>query len=471
MHLEYNNPMEEHLGFQLKAIRQELGISLEEIAQKTHIRLDYLKAIENGDTNQLPTGPQYMGFLRLYASELGVEIEGLNIKGYTGKADTLTENGYLEPTANQATADMMHSASAHLPISSEEEREDQDDFKTQIPAVSDASKPGSHQPLPESSDSHQIFSELGLILRQRRELLSLSIEEIYQHLHIQKKFLEGMEAGEFSEFPSPVQTKGMLANYAEFLNLDADNLLLKYADGLQTQRLERLNKNRARSPKDAKILSPTGLRLKNFFSLDLLVIAALFLGFAAFIIWGVNRILRVDPSGTSPTGLPEVADVLLATGSPTPAVTLTNGMETSGPENQETQLAGEAAPLFTPLPNDNPINLVIIPRQRAWVRVLSDSETVYEGRMLPGNAYDFSGQEVVEILTGSAGALQIYFNEQDIGAPGLVGQVITLIFTENGLLLPTPTNTATITQTPEITPTPTVSPTLDSSITPTEIND
>ena len=34
--------------------------------------------------------------------------------------------------------------------------------------------------------------------------------------------------------PSPVQGRGMLKNYADFLGLESDTLLLTFADGLQT---------------------------------------------------------------------------------------------------------------------------------------------------------------------------------------------------------------------------------------------
>ena len=310
-------------------------------------------------------------------------------------------------------------------------------------------------------------------MRSRRDLLSLSIEDVYEHIHIRKKFLTAMEAGNFEHLPSPVQARGMLANYAEFLNLDVDDILLQYADGLQMQRLERTEIESSSSPRQKEAISTTRLKLKNFFSLDLLVIASLFIGIAFFVIWGVNRILTVNNSGTSATDIPEVADILLATGSPTPEDSLNLDEQELGPDETETQVPQEPTPIFTPLPNDNPINIVIIPRQQTWVRVTSDEEIVFEGRMLPGNAYDFSSEEALELRTGSAGALQIYFNEQDIGAPGLIGQVVNLIFTEDGLVLPTPTNTPTITQTLETTQTPTLTPSLtpEPSQTPTNTND
>ena len=146
--------------------------------------------------------------------------------------------------------------------------------------------------------------------------------------------------------------------------------------------------------------------------------------------------------------------MLLATGESTALADITATVEPDM-ENEST----EALPLFTQIPGGAPINIVIIPRQRVWVQVTGDYEVLFTGRLLPGNAYDYSAEEILEILTGNAGALQIYFNDQSIGSPGLDGQVVDILFNQNGQILPTPTNTPTITNTPEFTPTPSITPT------------
>jgi hypothetical protein len=109
------------------------------------------------------------------------------------------------------------------------------------------------------------------------------------------------------------------------------------------------------------------------------------------------------------------------------------------------------------------------------VQITADSDVIFVGRLISGNVYDFSGDESVEIYTGNAGALQILFNDQDIGSPGLVGQVVNLIFTESGLVQPTPTNTPTITETPRPSASPTATPTSTQTrmptATPTENDD
>ncbi len=65
----------ETIGKILKQTREEKGISLQEISHKTKVSLSYLKAIEAEDWEALPPKPYVKGFLRLYASSLGLDPE------------------------------------------------------------------------------------------------------------------------------------------------------------------------------------------------------------------------------------------------------------------------------------------------------------------------------------------------------------------------------------------------------------
>ena len=62
----------------------------------------------------------------------------------------------------------------------------------------------------------------------------------------------------------------------------------------------------------------------------------------------------------------------------------------------------------------------------------------------------------MEILTSNGAALQIFFNQQDLGPMGLFGQVVQQVFTASGVQTPTPTVTPTPTSTPRPSQTPQV---------------
>ena len=84
-----------------------------------------------------------------------------------------------------------------------------------------------------------IFAEIGAQLQARRELISLTVEEVERHTRLRVVFVKALEAGLFDQLPSPVQLRGMLVNYSTFLGLDTDVILLRFADALQARRHEK----------------------------------------------------------------------------------------------------------------------------------------------------------------------------------------------------------------------------------------
>jgi hypothetical protein len=79
---------------------------------------------------------------------------------------------------------------------------------------------------------------------------------------------------------------------------------------------------------------------------------------------------------------------------------------------------------------------------------------------MPGGAYNFTGLDSIEILTGNGAALQVFYGQTDLGRLGAYGQVVNRVYTAEGIvtatptITPTPTETLPATQTPTLTLTP-----------------
>lgn len=79
-------------------------------------------------------------------------------------------------------------------------------------------------------DDTALYDEsIGLILRQKRESLGLSIEDVSVVTKIRQPFILALENNAFQELPGSVYVSGFLKNYAEVLNLPADYLLSMYS--------------------------------------------------------------------------------------------------------------------------------------------------------------------------------------------------------------------------------------------------
>jgi len=313
-------------------------------------------------------------------------------------------------------------------------------------------------------NSLEILRNIGRDLRERRELLSLHFEEVERNTHVKAHYLEALERGALDDLPSTVQTRGMLSNYATFLDLDVDALLLRFADALQARHRERNPHTRARKPGQPIIANMPPVR--SFIAGDMIFgvsIAILLVGFA---IWGVSRVMTLQSQRDVKPTAPSISDVLLA--SPDAAVVTVTS--TFLPVES---IPGEAT-VTVEIPTQNvnaEVQLNLVAVERTYMRVVVDGETEFDGRVVPGNAYPFEAESQVEVLVGNGAAIRIVYNGRDLGLMGTFGQVVNNIYmgteiitptalpTATGTITPVPTKTAPPTATPRVTSTPVLSAT------------
>ena len=65
------------LGQALRLARESLGLAQEDIAQATHVRVQFIDALEQLDLAALPAGPFAGGFVRAYARALGLDPDAV----------------------------------------------------------------------------------------------------------------------------------------------------------------------------------------------------------------------------------------------------------------------------------------------------------------------------------------------------------------------------------------------------------
>jgi cytoskeleton protein RodZ len=404
------------IGKQLRQARESRSFSLEQVAQATHIRVRYLQALEAEQFDLLPSTAHIRGFLRAYATHLKLDPAPL----------LAALSGELTPPS--------------LP---------------DLPPVEPAALP--------AGGPEAIFAEIGSRLKGQRELLGLSLEDVERHTHIRMHYVHALEAGNLAGLPSPVQGKGMLNNYAVFLGLDTDPLLLRFADGLQARlAASRPERTTARSVENAsRPVRPSILR--RLLSPDFLIGGAIVIFLIAFTIWGTLRVTALRSAEEIAPTPASISDVLLDTPAVelilTPILTETSttpGLETAAavtPQQVFDTTLVSAAGTATPDFGTAAIQLYVVVQQRTWIRVTVDGEVALEGRVLPGSAYPFAGEERIELITGNGAGLQVFFNQQNLGLLGLFGEIVQRVFTVQGVTLPTPVALPTSTPAPTATPT------------------
>jgi cytoskeleton protein RodZ len=282
---------------------------------------------------------------------------------------------------------------------------------------------------------------IGKTLREAREILGLTLEEVERATHIREIRLEALENGDFESLPSRVQVQGFLRNYADFLGLDPEYIISLYLHGDAGSE----KAVRRKIDADLGVQHTPGVQPPRRFRIygDQIITAGVGLAVIAILVWGTNRIILT-------LNQPVAAEIPLVTDTiPTPTDFPTSTPQLVGDTNPPLELTIEIEPTTTPtLPLGlvDTIELELLAEQSTFVQVIIDGRDEFQGRMSVGESLSFRGEDRVEVITGNARGLRVYFNGQDQGLMGQVNQVLTRIWTIRGMQTPTPTQTLTPTE-------------------------
>ena len=288
------------------------------------------------------------------------------------------------------------------------------------------------------------MAQLGELLKSTREEQGLTLDEAAEGLRIRRHLLEALEENNFKIFPSPVIARGLIRNYAKYLQLDPIKALTLY-DG------------KGYMPVKGQRLTPDGIEFMN-----------LSMAPRPFITWDVVIGLFFFLVVIGGAGYLGYAAVTLPPMTPTPTKTPLAG---------EGEQAADAALLLptvtsTPTPTPTPIPPTLTPtpivyggvtvqliiKQPSWIQILADDVKVFEGILQPGENRLWSGQRRVAVRAGNAGGVEVVVNGQSKGLMGVEGQVVDQVWEkvdDPALLTPQPGQTdATNTLPPTFTPAP-----------------
>lgn len=436
-------------GEKLRNARKFRNLSIAQVVKATRIRSYYIEAIEADDFAIMPSATQARGFLRSYADFLGLDMETLLQSPAPAQAeiDQAAEPIEIKPPIEENEAIIDEPLVETPPIGSEEQL-----------------------PLPEEVHAEQIaqpsdisFRKIGDILRARRELLGLTLEEIERHTRIRKANLQIIENANFDKMASPVQARGMLKAYSTFLDMDSETILLQFADALQMRHSER---QLTPPPPRKRALLPAWIR--NLVTPDLIFGSILIVSISGLIIWGATRIIASQEIPEEELQAPSIVEVLLEAPTETPTPENIQPIST----NAEFILAPgiEVEQPATAIPTQGPgsiLQVTLLINERVFLRVIVDGEVKQNGRVAPGAALVFDARERIEVLTGNGNAVQVIYNQIELGTLGNPGTVVNRIYTLDGIQTPTPTVSPTPSNTPRFQPTPT--PTLTGTPGITEI--
>ncbi len=237
-------------------------------------------------------------------------------------------------------------------------------------------------------------SSIGPLLKEARNKKTLTLDDVYSRIKIHPRVLNLLEEDKFDKLPSPLFVKSFLKTYAEFLELNPEELVHRYEakdkkDPEQILFIKSVDEKRGR---------PHG---KNIFS----IIAPLFLlaavGFAGFYLFKLSlrftaeRFHKKESKTISASSRPAVMQ---------------------GAEWQWLRSVDQGN--FPKVTVKTPLELKINALDNVWLRVTCDDKVLFQSILKRSSAESWKAQKQIEIWTGNASSMSMVLNRFDLGSPG-----------------------------------------------------
>ncbi|MBR4749018.1 MAG: helix-turn-helix domain-containing protein [Abditibacteriota bacterium] len=238
------------------------------------------------------------------------------------------------------------------------------------------------------------MTDIGQILREKREARGLSAEEAEAETRLAADSIRAVEDNRFDEFKNKVYARAFVRDYANFLAVDPKPLLDRL-DEIYAPPQEAAEERE----EGAREEYPEPLPEKSAPGLDRVVISFAVFLLLALICYGVSRYTRQSPTAPAPEpGSPAVTAV-----QPEPAVP-------AQPEPVKKYAEGVSVSVKT----------------FAWypatqLRIVVDGVVKYNQSTGPASCLEYTGKTYVKIYTDNSDHIQIRVNgrlEDSMGAPG-----------------------------------------------------
>jgi cytoskeletal protein RodZ len=265
------------------------------------------------------------------------------------------------------------------------------------------------------------LTELATRLKEARTAKGYSLDDLQEMTKIQKRYLAGIEEGNYSMMPGPFYVRAFIKQYADAVGLDSDELLESYKQEVPSSTTEEVRQSITSSPSRSRSLSKSSNQLSDIFPM---IVVALFIiiGIVIFWVFYQNVAKKPDAAATDteqPVSLEEPE---------------TKG-ETSSPDDSEKEETAEEETVEEEpkqtiemgtidgettnysLSGTDTLSLKIVARGRAWVGVKNQSGVEMLGRELAEGetvTLNLSDAQTARIRVGAAPQIDVFINDEKV---------------------------------------------------------
>lgn len=270
------------------------------------------------------------------------------------------------------------------------------------------------------------LSELGNRLKQEREEKNISLDDLQAITKIQKRYLIGIEEGNYSMIPGNFYVRAFIKQYAEAVNLNPEIIFEEYKNEVPSTYNDDLPEQLSRV-KTHKELPKTASKLLELLP-KLLTVAVIIVIAIVFWIWKQNAHVA-DPNNNDPV-TDEVNDVEYETAEK-PKPEENKNEEPVVEEQQDSQV--EAEPETKPeeqvqkltvkevnggattyeLTGTDKFELEVIAKGRTWVGIKNGKNKSFFGAEIPqgeSKVNDFTAESEIKVRVGNVPGTDLKIN-------------------------------------------------------------
>ncbi len=267
------------------------------------------------------------------------------------------------------------------------------------------------------------MASFGENLKREREMRGVTLQEMSAATKISTRFLQALEADEFSKLPAGIFTRGFIRAYAQYLGLDEEHVLAEYQlvarPSVQVD-LTRLAFSKPQPPRSSS-RAP----------LMALVVAAALLA-AGYTLYRHTRRLP-EPQAVSSTAQPLQASTVAKPSAPASEPSALP--ETAAtPQEAAPRPSEQTGPPMPGLPEaEGGLILQIAATERSWVAIDVDGKTALQRILNPNEIQTLRAKSSFDVTTGNAQGIILTLNGETLKPLGRRGEVKSVRLTHDDL--------------------------------------
>jgi len=273
--------------------------------------------------------------------------------------------------------------------------------------------------------------KIGDVLREAREAIDASLDDISALLKIRSDHLQALENDDFERLPGSVYAIGFIRTYATHLGLNAGELIERYKAAVAVPHLE------DQGPNPQTDVEPISGALK--------IAIGVMAVFVVYILWLIaggagddknTRIASAPAVATAPSPSATPVSPSISAPSTTSKTTEKPAAETpaanvppavASDQNLDVPVEVSAIePLVAPSAPVEDADIEIRAARRTWMRIESaEGQVLFSSIIRQGEGFKLESADGYTLATRDAGALEFYVNDKAVGAVGRRGQILT----------------------------------------------